>query len=70
MANLVSLIKHPISGAYLNLNTSVSTEVVLNLDHIVSAEYNPNYPNGYMDEKKMDFKSCINQLLQDYFYEE
>lgn len=47
MANLVSLIKLPITGAYLNLNTSISTEVILNLDHIVSAEYNPNYPNGY-----------------------
>jgi len=49
MARMISFTKHEVSGAYLNLDPKRTTEVVLNLDYLISAEYDPNYPNGYGD---------------------
>ena len=49
MHKFIKIIKHPISSAYLNLDTRTFEEIVINVDHISSFVFDKNYPNGYGD---------------------
>lgn len=44
---MLKIAKHELSGAYMNLDMSKETMLVVNYDHIISYSYNINFTNGY-----------------------
>lgn len=44
---IIKFVKHETTGAYLNLDYDNGVEFVVNLNYLIHANYDENYPNGY-----------------------
>jgi len=48
--NIIKFRKHELSSCYLHLNDDKYEDITLNLDKVVSIQYNPKYPSGYGED--------------------